>query len=454
MNLKKMTLQMAAVAVLSLGPLNAHALDLLDAYEAALNHDPVQKAAMQTLRAGREKAVQGDALLRPRVSFQAGANYVDDHMSSGAPAAYSGLLPGAGTGVVRQSALQLSQPLYDQGARAGKVQLHLQSEVAQIEFEQASQNLVQRIAERYLDVLKAEENLRVVLATKSALGMQRDRAQARFNVGRGKVTDLHESQARYDQVLTQEVSARSTLELRRASLSELTGLPADDLQLQGLIPERAPSAPEPDNLTEWQQRGEKQNSQIRVRHAQRAAAAAEVEKYRLANRPTLNLVASYNNRAQSGGLSPLVSARSDRSATIGVQFTAPLYAGGGLDSKEREALAKQDEADDLLEAAKSQVRLQIQSAFLEVKTGVARVASVGQSLTSARSALAATTLGRDVGTRTELDVLDAQQRAFSAEFEYSQARLDYLLGQIRLAAATGELSADHLRTTNSWLRQP
>jgi outer membrane protein len=93
----------------------------------------------------------------------------------------------------------------------------------------------------------------------------------------------------------------------------------------------------------------------------------------------------------------------------------------------------------------------VQDAFLAVKTGVMRIAALEQAVTSAQTALDATTLGRDVGSRTELDVLDAQQRLFAAQLDLAQARNDYLLGRIRLAAASGELQEDDLRAINAYL---
>jgi outer membrane protein len=95
----------------------------------------------------------------------------------------------------------------------------------------------------------------------------------------------------------------------------------------------------------------------------------------------------------------------------------------------------------------------VQDAFLAVKTGVAKIAALEQSLTSARTALEATTLGRDVGTRTELDVLDAQQRVYTAQLDLAQARNDYLLGRLKLAAAAGELQEADLRALDAYLQR-
>jgi outer membrane protein len=289
----------------------------------------------------------------------------------------------------------------------------------------------------------------VVQAEKAAVGMQRERAQARFDVGRGKITDVQETQARYDGVLGKEVSALSTLALRQAQFQELTGTPAD-----GLVELRArfvPVPPQPDNLQAWHLKGKDRNTRAQAKQSELAIATAEIGKHTLSGRPTLDLVASYTYKGQNGGLSPLVAPDNNRSAVIGVQLTIPLFAGGALDSREREAMAKRREAEQELAAALRDTRLQIQDAFLAVKTGVARVAALEQSVLSAQTALEATTLGRDVGSRTELDVLDAQQRLFSTQLDLAQARNDYLLGRIRLASAAGDLGEDELRAVNSYL---
>ncbi|WP_114968710.1 TolC family outer membrane protein [Rhodoferax ferrireducens] len=441
------TARWAVLTALALQTCAAQALDLVGAYEQALRHDPAKLAADEALVAGREKVVQGDALLKPRVSLQAGLGRLDDRNSGNVSPGLS-----HSTGTVRQATVQLTQPLYDATARAEKQQLHQQARLAETQFDQAQQGLAQRVAEAYFGVLQAQEALRVTLAEKAAIAMQRDRARARFDVGRGKVTDLQEAQARYDQILTKEINARSSLELRRAQFEETTGAQAQSLA--ALAAGQAATPPEPDSLLAWQLKGEDQSTLVRVKRSQLEIAGAEIDKHRLSGRPSLNLVASYSGKGQSGDLSPMVAPSNNRTGSVGLQFNMPLYAGGGLDSKERESLARRREAEQALAAAKRDVRLQVQDAYLSVRTGVSRITAAEQSLVSARTALEATTLGRDVGTRTELDVLDAQQRAFAAEFDLVQARLDYLLGRVRLSVAAGELGEGELRSVNGWLAIP
>ena len=443
------TVRWSVAGALLLQAASAQAMDLMDAYTQARTHDPAMLAAHEARQSGQEKRVQGDALLRPHVYLQAGVIYVDRHTSGETPAALAALMPSDGSSTVRHSAVQFSQPLYDAVASAGRKQLHQQTTLSEAEFDRARQALAQRVAEAYFGVLLADETLSVLRAERAAVAMQRDRAQARFEVGRSTVTDIEEARARHDQVSAREIAARSTLELRRAQFRETIGSPADELA--GLKPHIAPSALEPDGLQVWQARGEDHGTTVRVKRTLLEIASAEIDKHRLTGRPTLSLVGSYTVQRQNDGLSSRMAPGHERGGVMGLQLTVPLYAGGAIDSREREARAKKRQAEQELAAAMRDTRLQVQEGYLTVQTSLAQVSAFEQSVISARSALDATLLGHDVGTRTALDVLDMQQRFFGAQLDLLHARFDYLLGRVRLAAAAGELDEAELNRLNVWL---
>lgn len=449
MNRVSLAAQAALVAALSALSAPSGALDLMGSYQRALQSDPSLRAAQAALSAGREKALQGDALLRPQIGLSVGVTRLEDRSSSTLQPPLSELIRRSSAGTVQQAALQLRQPLYDAKSAAEKQQMHEQTGIAEVQFRHAQQALIQQVGEAYFGVLLAQEALQVTAAEKAAVQLQRDRAQARFDVGRGKITDLQEAQARLDGVAAKEVSAASRFALAQAQYQELTGTPAE-----GLAPLQAqlvPTPPAPDSLAAWQIKGSEANTRVQLRQRELAIATQETRKTTPWARPTLDLVASYSTRNASGSLSPLSAPDGNRSASLGVQLTVPLYAGGAIDSRQRESISKQGQAGDELDAARRDTRLQVQDAFLAVKTGVARIAALEQSLASTRTALEATTLGRDVGTRTELDVLDAQQRMYAAQLDLAQARNDYLLGRLRLAAAAGELHEGDLLALNAYL---
>lgn len=439
----------ALAALLATAAQPAPAADLIDSWQHALQSDPDILGAEAALAAGREKAVQGDALRKPQVGLSASLTRLDQRSTSALPEQLAALVPAQAAGQTHQVAVQLVQPLYDPQGRAERQQLHQQAALAEVGHADARQQLVRRVGEAYFALLLAEESLRVVQAEQAAVGAQRDRAQARFEVGRGKITDLEEARARYDTVVAREVSARATLQTRRAQFRELTGLAPD-----GLAPLAAGFAavpPQPDDALAWEQRSEQDNLRVQRRQRELAIAAAEIGKTALAGRPSLDLVAGYTDAGRHAGLAAGVAPERSRSAAIGLQFSVPLYAGGAIDSRQRESIARRGEAEQQLAAARRDARLQAQDGYLAVKTGVARIAALEQTLRSARTALVATTLGRDLGNRTELDVLDAQQRVFSAELDLARARNDYLLGRLQLAAAAGALGEPDLLALNAYL---
>jgi outer membrane protein len=162
---------------------------------------------------------------------------------------------------VRQAGVVLVQPIYDRGAVATKKQLREQTNLAQTQFGQSRQDLALRVAEAYFGVVLGEETLRVVQAEKAALQQQRDRAKARFDIGQGKITDLHEAQARLDGVGSREVTAQSALEQRRTRFQEIVGTSPD--QLSGLAARFAPGRPSRTILRRGRPRGKNRASSSR-----------------------------------------------------------------------------------------------------------------------------------------------------------------------------------------------
>jgi outer membrane protein len=438
-----------ASSLLALLP-SARAVDLVGAYASATGADPTIQAAGEALVAGREKAVQGRAAYLPRVTLSSYATRVRDDSETALPPQLGDLAQEKTSGTLHGTTIQASQPLYRPQSWAEGRQLKAQAGLAEVEYTQARFDLIERVTQAYFGVLLAEEGVRVAEAQKAAFREQLDRAQARFEVGKARATEVEDSRARHDNAQASVISAHSRLDLARAQFQEVTGRTAQGLADFGA--RFVPAPPQPDSLPPWLDKAVADNSLVRSRRVQVAIAQAEVDKYKLSGRPTVDLVASYGDKGQSGGLSPLVAADRQRTGTLSVQFSVPLFAGGALDSKERESRARQRQAELDLAAAERDVRLQARDAFNAVKSGAARVVALDQSVASARTAVEATIAGRDVGTRTTSDVLDAQERLYAAQRDLAQARYDYLTGRVRLASAAGDLGEEDLRALNTYLR--
>jgi multidrug efflux pump len=440
-------LAVAASAMMAFLP-SARAMDLMGAYDRAREADVSIRAAGEALLAGREKAVQARSLYLPRAQLTASSTYIRDR--SELPPAFAAFAGEVTSGAVYGAKVEASQPIYRPQYWAEAKQLREQAGLAEIDYRQSSHDLIDRVTQVYFGVLLAEENLAVTQAQKAAVAGQLERSRARFEVGKARSTDVEEAQARYDSVIAQLISAESRLDLKRAQFREVTGVAARGLASFGA--RFVPVPPSPDNLEHWSAKALDANAQVLAGRSQVAVAKAEIDKHKLSGRPTLDLVASYGDQGQSGGLSPLAAPDRERTATIGLQLSIPLFAGGALDSKEREARARHRQAEHELAGAERDARLATRDAFNAVKTGSARVVALDQSVVSAGVSLEATLAGRDVGTRTTTDVLDAQQRLYSAQLDLAQARYDYLQGRVRLADATGELGVEDLRNLNKYLR--
>jgi len=429
-------------------PTAAHAMDLMGAWQHAVGMDPSLMAAGAAREAGTEKRVQGDALLKPRVSLSAGLSRLDAETGAFGPPQLATLLPSESKGTRREASITLVQPVYRADARAARKQLHSQSAIAEMSYAVARQDQIQRVAQAYFNVLLAEEKVRLLDAQLSAVDEQAADAKARFDAGRARIIDLRDAQARRESVQSLRIAAGSELELRRAQFFEHTGVDADGLAAmrEGLAP-TAGSA----TLASWEQKAQDNNPQLQTRLRQLDAARAETDKHKLFSRPTLDLVASHGEVRTTGEVSPLVSPERTRSNTIGLQLSIPLYQGGALDSQKREAAAKLREAQHNVDAARRDVRLQVREAWLAVNDGSAQVLALEQSVKAARTAQEAAALGREVGMRTTLDVLNAQQNVYSAMYDLSKARVSWLLGSLRLAAAAGGLDEEEVRAVNAYL---
>src|SRR5690606_18614245 len=150
------------------------------------------------------------------------------------------------------------------------------------------------------------------------------------------------------------------------------------------------------------------------------------------------LVAIYSDQQGVGGT---ITGRGIdlTSKEIGLQLNIPIFQGFATQSRVREALANQQRALRDLDNTRRNSVLQVSQQFLNVTNGIAQVKALEQAVASSRSQLDSTKLGQEVGVRTEVDVLNAQQLHYSARRDLAQARYNFLMAKLRLEAEAGEL---------------
>jgi outer membrane protein len=449
MNLSKTAI--SVLLALGVSPL-ANAADLLDIYHAAQSQDAVFASARASQQAGQEKLTQGRALMLPSVNLNANDTYNDTtSVYSTTDPKLQVFLKDVNGATVRYNThgygATLTQPLFREQNWAMYNQSQLQVAISEAQFKLAEQDVIVRSAQTYFDVLIAQDTVQLTAAQKTAIAQQLEQAKRNFEVGTATITDTYEAQARYDLIVSQELAAASNLEIKRRTLQQLVNGDVSDLNVLG--PAFKMETPDPADAQKWVTDAQLGNYQVIQAQAAYQMAEKEVDRNRGGHLPTVDLVATYNkNYATNGMFGP----SDTRTSTVGVQLNLPLFQGGATQSKWREADANREKAKQDLENAKRNVELQTRQAYLGVVNGIAQVQALQQALKSSESLLQASKLGQEVGVRTSLDVLNAQQQMYSTRRDLYQAQYNYLVSQLRLKAAAGNLDEADLGKVNQALR--
>ena len=431
--------------LLSLSAGQAAAADLLEIYHAAQSQDAVFAAARATQRAGYEKRAQGRSLLLPSISLSANDTLnKSDIRFGGAAAAIS---PGSQNYNSYGFGLNLVQPLYHAEKNIAYSQAELQVALSETQFNIVKQDLILRVAQAYFDVLAAHDAVQLGATQKAAISEQLEQAKRNFDVGTATITDSYEAQARYDLVNAQEIAAQSNLEIKKRAMQQITRSALGELR--PLSPAFKPKALEPTDVERWVDLAQQSSLQLASARVNTDLAEQEVARNRAGHSPTVDLVANYGQSYANA--SSLGVANNARVSALGVQLNLPLYQGGAINSKVREAEANLDRSRDELDSARRNVTLQTSQAYLGVVNGLAQVRALQQALRSGESVLEASKLGQEVGVRTNLDVLNAQQQLYATRRDFYQAEYNYLLSQLQLKAATGKLSEEDLAVVNQAL---
>jgi len=434
--------KMAFSVFLALGvsPL-AGAADLLDIYHAAQSQDAVFASARAAQQAGQEKLTQGRSLLLPSVNLNANTTKNDVNTNYATPS------PFFSSGDVKYNThgygVTLVQPLFREQNWAAYNESELQVAITEAQFKLAEQDVILRSAQTYFDVLIAQDTIQLNAAQKTAISQQLEQAKRNFEVGTSTITDTYEAQARYDLIVAQELAAANNLEIKRRTLQQLINADVSDLNVLGKA--FAMDNPVPADVQKWVDDARHGNYQIMQAQAAYELADQEVARNRGGHLPTIDLVATTGKNYATGGM---FGANDTRTTTVGVQLNMPLFQGGAIQSKWREAEANREKAKQDLENARRNVELQTRQAYLGVVNGIAQVQALQQALKSSESLLDASKLGQQVGVRTSLDVLNAQQQLYSTRRDLYQAQYNYLVSQLRLKAAVGTLDEADLGRVN------
>ena len=422
----------------------AWAIDLAQAWQAALANDPQYQAARGAANATRERVPQARAQLLPQI---AGTSQVNRNvLRSEQP---PGLFDDGRDRRYYNSgsdALTLRQPLFRPLLASQLRQAKALAAQGDAQLATERQRLVMRVTESYLEVLRAEEQQRLLAVQRNALAAQLDAARKGFAAGSGTRTDIDEAQARIDLHVAQELEARQAVELARRQLSAIVGEPVGTLS--AIAVERLPTAPPRESLDEWIARAEGSSPEVTASRAQLAAAREAVDMAKAEFLPTLDGTAQLL-RSQSENPTSVNTQYHQRS--IGVQLNVPLYDGGATRSRVRQASAEVDRAEGLLRAVSLDLSNRVHREFRGVTEGLARIRALEQAVRSTEQLVQSSQRSFQAGARTLLDILNAEQQLGTARRDLATARFNFLLSMIRLRALSGDLAEPSIAEVNGWL---
>lgn len=413
--------------------------DLLGVFELALDNDPTYQQANEERRAAFESKPQAIAKLLP---FFSATGSIDWNYLSNRKVGFQGL------GLQRfwdsQFTVNLNQPVFHWDYWVQLSQSENQIAQAEAEYQNALQDLMVRTIQAYLDILLAKDTLRFALSEKKSLARQLEQAQQRFNVGLIAITDVLEAQSGFDGARSREIFAENDVDNKKEALREIIG--DYDGKLALLPGEIALMQPDPLDIDQWAVSADNQNLGIIAAQNQAEFTRKTIEFQRSGHYPTVDVIGSYSVQDNSSTF----GLRGDV-GSVGVQVNVPIFEGGAVNSRTREALYNFNAAKDNLLAVRRQVTRQVKDAYRGVISTISQVEALRATVKSSMSALEATEAGFEVGTRTMVDVVNEQRNLFQAQNNLSEARNNYILNWVSLKESTSSLSEADVSTLNDLL---
>lgn len=444
---------------LSLSP--APAADLLAIYQRALQNDPQLREAEATRLATLEAKPQALSALLPQLS---GSGLVSHERDIGpvdsnapiSPGVFQNYTLGQITTTTHRYGVDLRQNLFRWENWVALQRADAQVAQAEADYQAAQQDLIARVAQRYFDVLSAQDDLEAQQVALTSIKRQLEQAESRFQIGLIAVTDVEEARAAHDSGAAAVIAAKRTLASTQELLREITGEAFDSLARP--IEPFEMANPDPISEDRWVEMALQQNLSLVSSRLAADIARENVSAARGGHFPSLDLVGSrykLNNNAQDtfpDGTSAGGTTVDQNQRTIGLQLTFPIYAGGMVSSQVRQAVYLHRAAKERVERVARQTEHDARDSYLGVLSEISRVKALRRAVESNATSLRATESGYEAGTRTAVDVLQSRQLWVQAQTDYSRSRYDYMLNVLKLQQAAGTLSQQSLERINSLLK--
>ncbi len=418
---------------------------LLQVYALSKQNDLQYKADIARFNANREAINIARSGLLPQITGNAGYSDVETDTSSNTNFTTNGT---ANTDTTEYS-ISLTQPLINFSAlntyRSGKIQ----TAAAEVQLAADEQALIIRSAQAYFDVLSAIDQLRTSQAEEKALSTQLEQTRQRYEVGLISINDVHETQAAYDSSVANRISAEASVGIQLEALTIITG--QNHNSIAPLKDDFIASYPTPNDKQAWIEVARKSNLSLQVSKLSADSAIFDAKAAKANRYPELTGSLSYGN--SDSDTSGANSGKTDRDRTsISLDLSIPIYTGGNLSARQRQAAQNQTLAREEFLLAQRETIQRTRSEFLEVTTDIAQIKARKQAIVSNESALDATRAGYEAGTRDIVDVVNAQRNLFQARRDYFTALYGYIINTLQLKEAAGILTVKDLEQLEAWLQ--
>ena len=393
---------------------------------AAVQVLPVIRAAAARARGDQERVEQARAPSRP--SLAASANARQELESAGSTVPFRSY--GAG--------VQLIVPLYRPQVSAAINTAQLQFESTSTAQMETSRDLLAALASAYVAAAQLEAETQSLVAERDGLLAQRNLNERRMNGGAGTLVEVLETSARAELTQGQVRGAEGAEQLQLAEVSRLAGRRVERVKQLGI--DDAPQLIVPPGAGAALALARQDNVTLKRLRLAADSAQANVRAQQAASSPVVDLVGS----ADRGSLVSRGVQSQVPSALLGLRMTVPLFDGGLIDARVREARAVQDRTEAEWQDAELTLTADVAKAYAELSRAQAQLQANRAALAISNTSLKATGKAFQAGVRGNIDVLNAQQQTFSGQREVKRAHAALLQAQIRVLSLTGLLNLDTL----------
>lgn len=421
-------------------------MDLLQAYQAAQQQDATILASRAAAQAGRERLPQARSQLLPNVAMSVGRN--QNNLVNTTPNSLGQEQTSETHYPSLNRTLTVRQPLFRSYLAAQYRQAEAQVQDAEASLAQDEQNLAVRVSGAYFEAMLTHEQLALVLAQRTAYTTQLDAARKSLAAGSGTRTDVDDAQARLDMNAALEIEARQNVSYTLRQLEMLVNQPVDKLATLD-VARLELLQPQPNVLQDWIARAETGNPQLQSLRAQVETSRQEVKKAGSGHYPTLDAVAQWS-RSESENILNVASRYTN--ASVGLQLNIPIFSGGYVNSSVRQALAGQEHAEQALEAGRRDLGVRVYKEFRGMTENIPKVRALELALRSADQLVLSSRKSFQAGSRTVIDVLNAEQQRMVVLRDLAQARYMYLIARIRLLALVGAADDEAVAAINRMLK--